>query len=196
MYRRNRYYDPATGRFTQEDPLGLAGGLNLYGFASGDPVNFSDPFGLCHIIKDREAKKNCILRDPDETENQELDTLERDLAASDIPKCKEAGGVLHELREQGRVKFWDNEFRETDGGQTDGGSLFNGGKGTVLTGDATTKPTGPIHIYSGRGSNWTPEYRIRSRRGAAVHEVGHTMYGFDQGPAEKLASDCVGGGKK
>ena len=32
---------------TQEDPLGLAGGLNLYGFANGDPVNFSDPFGLC-----------------------------------------------------------------------------------------------------------------------------------------------------
>ncbi len=32
---------------TQEDPVGLAGGLNLYGFAKGDPVNFSDPFGLC-----------------------------------------------------------------------------------------------------------------------------------------------------
>ncbi len=27
--------------------IGLAGGLNLYGFANGDPVNFSDPFGLC-----------------------------------------------------------------------------------------------------------------------------------------------------
>ncbi|MGH7459981.1 MAG: RHS repeat-associated core domain-containing protein [Longimicrobiales bacterium] len=45
-YRRNRYYDPGSGRFTQEDPIGLAGGLNLYGFANGDPVNFSDPFGL------------------------------------------------------------------------------------------------------------------------------------------------------
>ncbi len=47
IYMRNRYYDPASGRFTQEDPLGLAGGLNLYAFAKGDPVNFSDPFGLC-----------------------------------------------------------------------------------------------------------------------------------------------------
>jgi RHS repeat-associated protein len=46
QYMRNRYYDPRTGRFTQEDPIGLAGGLNLYGFASGDPVTFSDPFGL------------------------------------------------------------------------------------------------------------------------------------------------------
>ncbi len=49
QYRRNRYYDPQQGRFTQEDPIGLAGGMNLYGFAGGDPVNFSDPFGLCPV---------------------------------------------------------------------------------------------------------------------------------------------------
>lgn len=47
LYRRNRYYDAASGQFTQEDPIGIAGGLNLYGYANGDPINFSDPFGLC-----------------------------------------------------------------------------------------------------------------------------------------------------
>ncbi|HEX6373279.1 MAG TPA: RHS repeat-associated core domain-containing protein [Longimicrobium sp.] len=46
MYRRNRYYDPATGQFTQPDPIGLAGGLNAYGFAAGDPVSYDDPYGL------------------------------------------------------------------------------------------------------------------------------------------------------
>ena len=46
-YRRNRYVDGRTGRFSQPDPIGLLGGLNTYGFASSDPVNFSDPFGLC-----------------------------------------------------------------------------------------------------------------------------------------------------
>jgi len=55
QYRRNRYYDPKTGRFTQEDPIGLAGGLNHYGFASGDPISFSDPFGLC----DRPGEAKC-----------------------------------------------------------------------------------------------------------------------------------------
>jgi RHS repeat-associated protein len=45
-YRRNRYYDPVSGQFTQQDPIGIAGGLNLYGYANGDPINFSDPFGL------------------------------------------------------------------------------------------------------------------------------------------------------
>jgi RHS repeat-associated protein len=45
LYKRNRYYDTKTGQFTQEDPIGVAGGLNLYGFAAGDPVNYGDPFG-------------------------------------------------------------------------------------------------------------------------------------------------------
>ncbi len=49
FYRRNRQYDPQTMRFTQEDPIGLAGGLNAYGFAEGDPVTYSDPYGLCPI---------------------------------------------------------------------------------------------------------------------------------------------------
>jgi len=57
QYKRNRYYDPTTGRFTQEDPIGLAGGLNVYGFASGDPVNFGDPFGLGCIVLS--TKKPC-----------------------------------------------------------------------------------------------------------------------------------------
>jgi RHS repeat-associated protein len=46
MYMRNRYYDPATGQFTQSDPIGIAGGLNTYGFAAGDPISYSDPYGL------------------------------------------------------------------------------------------------------------------------------------------------------
>jgi RHS repeat-associated protein len=47
QYSRARPYDPNTGRFTQEDPIGLGGGLNAYGFANGDPISYSDPFGLC-----------------------------------------------------------------------------------------------------------------------------------------------------
>lgn len=45
-YMRNRWYDSETGRFMSEDPIGLAGGINLYAFAGNDPVNGSDPFGL------------------------------------------------------------------------------------------------------------------------------------------------------
>lgn len=57
-YLRNRWYDPATGRFLTQDPIGLAGGLNLYAYAGNNPVMFSDPFGLCPESK-RDRAGNC-----------------------------------------------------------------------------------------------------------------------------------------
>jgi uncharacterized protein RhaS with RHS repeats len=44
---RARYYNPTTGRFLSEDPMGFAGsGPNLYEYAGDNPVSFNDPFGL------------------------------------------------------------------------------------------------------------------------------------------------------
>ncbi|MEX2180713.1 MAG: RHS repeat-associated core domain-containing protein [Gemmatimonadaceae bacterium] len=55
------HYNPATGRFTQRDPIGLAGGINQYGYAGGDPINFSDPFGLCPPRDNNTADCTVIL---------------------------------------------------------------------------------------------------------------------------------------
>ena len=43
---RNRQYNPTLGRFMQTDPIGIAGGVNLYAYVGGDPVNAVDPWGL------------------------------------------------------------------------------------------------------------------------------------------------------
>ena len=40
-----RSYDPSLQRWLTEDPLGEAGGINLYGFVGNNPVNFVDPDG-------------------------------------------------------------------------------------------------------------------------------------------------------
>ena len=45
-YVRGRWYDPQAGRFVQEDPMGVDGGINVYTFAGDDPINGSDPSGM------------------------------------------------------------------------------------------------------------------------------------------------------
>ncbi|MEE1797665.1 polymorphic toxin-type HINT domain-containing protein [Streptomyces sp. JV176] len=45
LHYRNRYYDPETGRFISQDPIGYAGGTNLYEYALSSPTTYTDPSG-------------------------------------------------------------------------------------------------------------------------------------------------------
>ena len=48
-FYRSRYYSPVYQRFISEDPIKLAGGINLYAYAGVDPMDRTDPLGLCWI---------------------------------------------------------------------------------------------------------------------------------------------------
>lgn len=48
QYLRARYYDPETGQFLTRDPL-VATTMEPYGYAANNPINNTDPSGLCNL---------------------------------------------------------------------------------------------------------------------------------------------------
>ncbi|MCA8277955.1 RHS domain-containing protein, partial [Burkholderia sp. AU30280] len=59
-YNRYRYYDPSSGRFVSKDPIGLAGGINVYQYAP-NPTLWIDPLGLARCPCEDDCAK--ILAD-------------------------------------------------------------------------------------------------------------------------------------
>ena len=55
-YNRHRFYDPDSGRYLTQDPIGLEGGVNVYGYVGGNPLRYSDPLGLwAYGVYDRKS---------------------------------------------------------------------------------------------------------------------------------------------
>ncbi len=55
-YNIFRWYRTGWGRYTQADPIGLKGGMNLFAYAGGTPTNGIDPLGLKCCVKSWKAK--------------------------------------------------------------------------------------------------------------------------------------------
>ena len=55
-YYRARYYDPNSGRFLSEDPIGWRGGTNFYAYVGNNPALWIDPYGLAPLSYDQVMK--------------------------------------------------------------------------------------------------------------------------------------------
>jgi hypothetical protein len=109
MGHRN-YAAGVLGRFISRDPIGFAGGLNLYSYPT-NPINFVDPSGLDGTITLNDGKQtqlsfnNC---------SRMWDFLER----------QERGAVLGwEIR--GHANPWHATMNQTDGPNTQGGVYWH-----------------------------------------------------------------------
>lgn len=59
-YNLLRDYQPTTGRYLQTDPIGLAGGINQYGYAYANPLSYSDPTGEVPLVAVAWAYGRCV----------------------------------------------------------------------------------------------------------------------------------------
>ena len=80
-YNRFRYYDPELGRYTNQDPIGLMGGVNSYVYAADNPIVLVDPLGLAGTIPKNFGKGKPIGPMPNATK----DAREKSDQIADIP---------------------------------------------------------------------------------------------------------------
>ncbi|WP_444934006.1 glycohydrolase toxin TNT-related protein [Microbulbifer sp. JTAC008] len=88
-YNRFRYYDPEVGEFTQQDPIGLLGGVNNYRYAP-NPVGWIDPYGL--------KSKDCP---PSNTVTEQLDAQ-----PDNAPYKKDQNGRWHDKKGKFTTQSW------------------------------------------------------------------------------------------
>lgn len=124
----HRTYDPSTGRYLQNDPLGLSAGWNTYGYVGGNPLGSIDPEGLQVTVEVRD-----------------------EVAEPNIPVVQAEVRVMEEVaREEARQARAQREWAEqvtkgTVPGQRVPASQY-GSQGTCRRGDIDqpTQQVGPI----------------------------------------------------
>ncbi len=121
-YNYFRDYDPGIGRYVQSDPIGLRGGLNTYGYVTGNPLGASDKFGLeasCPECKQSwfDCFANCIRAyDP-------LNTVEKLLLS--------AAGTTFPKRWMGLGRGFGNASSLTTGPSAAAHGMGGGGAGSA-----------------------------------------------------------------
>jgi len=155
-----RAYDTAHGRWLNRDPIGELGGINLYGYVNGNPINRIDPLGL---VCDPSAPPPY---NPDETgagdkANRAVDAeLERQAAerrrAADIAAGDQAAADQDEADAQ---KYNDRYARAINQGSQDtkGQGNKNQGTGGSETAGGATDTAGGTTGSPGTGGGSAPE---------------------------------------
>jgi hypothetical protein len=99
-----RYYDPTTGRWTQQDPLNQVGSTpqgDRFLFAGSDPISESDPRRLCFIFSCGEyhEAERYVSRAYESTYGHAdpLKALETGYEYSDLKECLAEAGACEQL---------------------------------------------------------------------------------------------------
>ena len=157
-----RDYDPKTGRWTSKDPIRFAGkALNLFGYASNDPINLADLSGLLRfkVGGDEEFRRRV---------NNATNTLQNDPIGIDI------------VNDVGRKFGHDYEFSiiPTRGNTGISGNIIK--INLSETGQEFNRENGEIFTYRVAGESNSANSCGNDESELAVtigHELAHSIYG-------------------
>lgn len=107
-YNRFRYYDPSCGRFINQDPVGILGGLNSYQYVT-NPTQWIDPFGLT-------AKKESATRQTEAVQQSKPDFY---VGPSGPSSTMPSTGYRYDrhLNDDGTPNEWGQKMLENKEGQ-------------------------------------------------------------------------------
>jgi RHS repeat-associated protein len=118
-YNTFRYYDPDIGRFTQPDPIGLAGGFNLYQYAPNG-LTWVDPWGWnCFKIHSRIKESNKLVKEAEITgksHQSSIDHLTKQLSLNNKNPgigTKPIGHGISEARARDGARVYFREINDS-----------------------------------------------------------------------------------
>jgi len=152
-YNTFRYYDPAVGRFTTQDPIGLMGGINLYQYAP-NALGWVDPWGLS--CSPKVAKSGKVVNDLNGFTGKDFHFGNQTLRL-------DKRGMKHIL-ERHHPKYWDGSIKAKQS--------FLSGKMSI---DDVSKAVGDVmkqnrSVLSNKGG--LGQYQITGKSNGVEYVVG------------------------
>jgi uncharacterized protein RhaS with RHS repeats len=173
-YYRARFYDPASGRFISEDPLGFGGGTNFYTYAHDNPANDTDPLGLWSA--DAHAFLYQLALSGDCLDSDAVDQLSDESARFDetLSTQREKNAFMHGMRAPGQDPTEAEQMTDAfvDNMLTEAASAYPSGKWQRPFARAIhtlTDETSPAHRQQGVPLEW--HYLDFPEHGDGAHSI-------------------------
>ena len=137
----SRRYDRVSGCFLTQDPIGLAGGVNLYAYAGNNPISYDDPFGLFDVeYTDKQTQQDVeAMRKKSKTFDKSIHNLENNhhvlvkIGRGSTAPCGGGGGCS---QQEGKNKKGQDVYQVTidaPGGVASENALLQATANTVAT---------------------------------------------------------------